>query len=294
MSFQVRLAETLFPGEPGIYRFYSAENELIYVGKAKNLRRRLAQYANAKRRKAHAKMKKILKDAHRVEFEVCANEFEALGLETRWIQKHRPKWNVVGAFYFLYPLLGLRIHEGHLYLCYTTSPSQFPKFSFHGAYRSRRKTKDAYFALLELLTLIGHRMSKPQLRKEQMETPSNKIGYVSGFRQVPAEWMAQLENFLNGTSFSAIEELSVLLLDRPAATLNSSETQGQLREMRKFWRHEIQALKRACLHSKWKEYPVAQKDRDLIFIALKSKGEFNFDEREECIIIEDLRTKATA
>ena len=57
------------PSAPGIYRVFDAAGELIYVGKAKNLRRRLSQYRNAKRRKKHLKMREVVKEADRIEIE---------------------------------------------------------------------------------------------------------------------------------------------------------------------------------------------------------------------------------
>src|SRR3712207_3474100 len=84
------------PTSPGIYKVYDQKSNFIYVGKAKNLRRRLSQYKNAKRRKKHRKMRKIIEHADRIEYEVCPSELEAELLETQLIQTHRPKWNIAG------------------------------------------------------------------------------------------------------------------------------------------------------------------------------------------------------
>src|SRR5690606_25512822 len=94
------------PNSAGVYRFYDDSNSVIYVGKAKNLRRRLSQYRNARRLKAHRRMNQIVREASRVEFEVCQNEKEALLLENRLIQELKPKWNISGAYSFLYPFIG--------------------------------------------------------------------------------------------------------------------------------------------------------------------------------------------
>lgn len=265
-------AHLALPAAPGIYRFYDEAGKLIYVGKAKNLRRRLAQYRNAKRLKAHAKMRKIVEDACRLEHETCESEFHALALETDWIQKHRPRWNVAGAFYFMYPLLGLKVDRGQLLVCYTTSPEAFPGFRMHGAFRSRRRTRDGFFALAELLRLIGHPMPKAALPAMQRKEKDGSRGYVYGFRQVPEEWHPKLDAFFAGESFAAVEELSLMLLERPTAVAKGKDTQEKLHEIRRFWRHEIQALRRAREHSNWSAYPVAQKDRDQLFIALQSRG----------------------
>src|SRR4051812_34525524 len=100
------------PTQPGVYRIFGEDGALIYVGKAKNLKRRLGQYRNAKRRKKHLKMRRIVADAGRIEFEVCPSELDACLLEAKLIQELRPRWNTAGAFYFLYPLVGIRRENG--------------------------------------------------------------------------------------------------------------------------------------------------------------------------------------
>src|SRR4051812_18544070 len=82
------------PNSPGVYRIYDDQGALIYVGKAKSLRRRLAQYRNTKRIKKHSKMRSIIRDSACVQWEVCASELEACLRENELIQAHRPKWNV--------------------------------------------------------------------------------------------------------------------------------------------------------------------------------------------------------
>ena len=88
------------PACPAVYRVYGSDGLLIYIGKAKNLRRRLGQYRNAKRRKKHFKMRQIVADAARIEFDLCPTDLEACLLEARLIQEHRPRWNTAGAFFF--------------------------------------------------------------------------------------------------------------------------------------------------------------------------------------------------
>jgi hypothetical protein len=254
------------PEGPGIYRFYNLASDLIYVGKAKNLRRRLGQYENAKRRKKHAKMRKIVAEAVRFETEICANEIEALKLENQWIRHHRPKWNVAGAFYFLYPMIGFSVEGEIVRFCYTTSPELFPNYHFHGAFRSRERTKDGFFAFMELLRFIGHPEPKAKANKQIRGT------YLYAFRRVPSEWSKHLESFFRGETFKAVEELALLLLERPTALAHSAKTQENLRTLRLFWRHEILKLRSACEKANWKEYPVRQRDRDLVFISSKDDG----------------------
>ncbi len=243
---------------------------MIYIGKAKNLRRRISQYRNAKRCKAHHKMRKIVSEATHFEFEICASETQALTLETQLIQQHRPKWNVAGAFFFLYPLIGIRFEADDVYFCYTTQPELFPAFQFHGAFRSRYRTREGFFSLIELVRLIGHSIPRNHLQKKGLLPALMKHQYVYGFRQIPKEWKLKLEAFLKGDSFEAIEALSLLLLENASATKNAKDTQDLLRAIRRFWRHEILSLKNARDRTHHSSYPVLQKERDLIFIQAKA------------------------
>jgi len=90
-KFGAEFLESL-PGSPGVYLVYDQEGELIYVGKAVNLKRRLSQYRNTIRRKKHRRMRGIVKEAARIEIQCAENHLDACLTETMLIQKHRPRW----------------------------------------------------------------------------------------------------------------------------------------------------------------------------------------------------------
>src|SRR6266699_3690557 len=106
-KFGAEFLESL-SSSPGVYLVYDQEDVLIYVGKAKNLKRRLSQYRNNLRRKKHRRMRGIVKEAARIEIQCAETHLEACLTETRLMQRHRPRWNIVGAYSFLYPLIGIR------------------------------------------------------------------------------------------------------------------------------------------------------------------------------------------
>src|SRR5215475_4417669 len=132
-KFGAEFVESL-PGCPGVYLVYDQLNELIYVGKAKNLKRRLSQYRNTLRRKKDRRMRGIVKEAARIETKCVETHLDACLTEVMLIQKHRPRWNVVGAYSFLYPLIGIRTANGNIEFCMTTSPdsvlNEQPGFEF--------------------------------------------------------------------------------------------------------------------------------------------------------------------
>ena len=144
------------PTEPGVYRLYDEGGTLLYVGKADNLRRRLAQYRTTGRRKKERKRRALVKAAARIIWEVCESGLDAALTEIRLIQTLRPPRNVTSAFSFLYPFVGIRVDEDETYFCFTTSPAAFPAFELHGAFRSREVTGEAFFSLMRLLHFVGH------------------------------------------------------------------------------------------------------------------------------------------
>jgi hypothetical protein len=84
---------------PGIYRFYDAEGTLLYIGKAKNLRRRVSSYfqsgASLPRRGAGPRHgARFLPRVHRLEVEAAGSELEALLSEARLIKRKKPSGNV--------------------------------------------------------------------------------------------------------------------------------------------------------------------------------------------------------
>ncbi|MEE9298424.1 MAG: DEDD exonuclease domain-containing protein [Acidimicrobiia bacterium] len=86
---KIRLTEAL-PRRPGVYFFRDRNDEIIYVGKAKNLRSRVRSYFYGDTRRSVATM---LRELDRVDHRVCATELEAEVTELRLIRAHRPRHN---------------------------------------------------------------------------------------------------------------------------------------------------------------------------------------------------------
>ena len=82
------------PTEPGCYLFYGAQGEVIYVGKAVNLRNRVRSYFNPTTWVASPKTGRLVRDIKRIEFVVRGNELEALIQEAELIKQHRPRYNI--------------------------------------------------------------------------------------------------------------------------------------------------------------------------------------------------------
>lgn len=80
------------PQQPGVYKYYSAENELIYVGKAKNLRKRISSYFN--KTQSSFKTHELVRRIHRIEFTIVNSEQDAFLLENSLIKEFQPRFNI--------------------------------------------------------------------------------------------------------------------------------------------------------------------------------------------------------
>ena len=81
------------PESPGCYKYYNAEDTVIYVGKAKKLRRRVSSYFQKEH--TDGKTRLLVRQIKRLEYLVVATEFEALLLENALIKEHQPKYNIL-------------------------------------------------------------------------------------------------------------------------------------------------------------------------------------------------------
>src|SRR5437016_4068711 len=266
LKFGAEFLESL-PGSPGVYLVYDQQEELIYVGKAKNLKRRLSQYRNTLRRKTHRRMRGIVKDAAHIEIHCVESDLDACLMEAVLIQEHRPRWNIVGAYSFLYPLIGIRSTNGNIEFCMTSTPDallkECPGFEFHGAFRSRRITGDAFFALMRLLKFVGH--VNPSNRRTRIP----RYSYIFSFRRLPSNWAGIWGGFYKGESAVAMEELILSLVETTGARCRPSKVQEHLDELKRFWRHEVLTLDKVRKATGYTEWPVPQEQGDLVFLSYK-------------------------
>jgi len=82
------------PDKPGVYKFFDETNTLIYVGKAKNIRKRVSNYFN-KLSHLDNKTRRLVSQIKNIEFTIVNTEFDALLLENSLIKSHQPKYNIL-------------------------------------------------------------------------------------------------------------------------------------------------------------------------------------------------------
>jgi excinuclease ABC subunit C len=124
----LQIAVRNLPHQPGIYQFFDAENTLIYVGKAKDLRKRVGSYF-LKTANHSGKTRSMVSQIANMKFTVVTTEWEAFLLENNFIKENQPKYNIL-----------LRDDKTYPYICITNEP--YPRI-----YSTRRivKSKGKYF-----------------------------------------------------------------------------------------------------------------------------------------------------
>ena len=115
------------PGKPGVYRMFNAEGDAIYVGKARNLRNRVSNYARGQGHNNRIAL--MISLTTNMEFVTTATEAEALLLEANLIKKLKPRFNVILRDDKSFPYVHLSAHD-------------FPRLAF---YRGSRKLPGRLF-----------------------------------------------------------------------------------------------------------------------------------------------------
>ncbi len=170
IKFDYKSLLPLLPNEPGIYKYYDESSEIIYVGKAKNLKNRISSYFY-NFDKTDKKTRKLIINIYRLEYTVVPTEYDALLLENTLIKEHQPKYNIL-----------LRDDKTYPYVCITNE--RFPRIITTRRIEDREKGKmygpyvnaKAMYALLDMFTsLFTIRTCKYNLSEENVKSKKFKI-----------------------------------------------------------------------------------------------------------------------
>jgi excinuclease ABC subunit C len=224
------------PGAPGVYRMLDVKGEVLYVGKARNLKKRVGSYFN--RRGLTAKVLAMTRAAESVEITVTNTESEALLLESNLIKSLHPRFNIQ-----------LRDDKSYPYI-FVSDKEAFPRLAFH---RGSRREPGRYFgpypsasAVRESLNLLQKifpvrqcentfflNRSRPCLQYQIKRCTAPCVGLID--RERYAEDVRHAILFLEGRSRTVIEET----VRRMEEASNHHEY-----ELAALYRDRIAALKR--------------------------------------------------
>ncbi len=157
------------PDSPGVYRYYNKEGVLIYVGKAKSLKKRVSSYFT-KQTQYNRKTEKLVSEIVKLEYTLANTEFDALLLENNLIKQNQPKYNIL-----------LKDDKTFPYLCILKE--RFPRIistrkyiAKQGEYFGPYSSVGAMNSVLELVRqLYSIRTCSLLLSKENIEEKKFKV-----------------------------------------------------------------------------------------------------------------------
>jgi excinuclease ABC subunit C len=203
-----KISDTL-PKQPGIYKFKDEEGGILYVGKAKDLKKRLSSYFGKRKGRAH-RTRTMVKNADHITFTMVETEADALLLENTLIKKYQPRYNVM-----------LKDGKSYSYIC--IKKERFPRVfitrrvikdgsTYFGPYTSKSRLK----IILELIkSLFPLRTCNFNLSEENIQAGKFKVcleyhiknclGPCEGLEDEDSynEKIEQVKNILKG-HFSAV------------------------------------------------------------------------------------------
>ncbi len=243
---------------PGVYRMLDAEDQVLYVGKAKNLRKRVGSYFT---RSLNRRIQLMVSQIARIEIAVTHTEAEALILENNLIKSLKPKYNVL-----------LRDDKSYPYI-YLSSDLTYPALSFRrgsrrgkgryfGPYPSAGATRDTLQLLQKLFPVrqceegFFRNRSRPCLQYQIKRCSGPCVDLVTP--QAYAEDVAHAEMFLEGKTTAVVDDL-VRRMERASLALEF--------EQAALYRDQIQTLRRI----QERQY-VSGERGDLDIVALAKRG----------------------
>lgn len=207
-QFDIKAFLKTLTRRPGIYKMLDAKGEVIYVGKAKNLKNRVSSYFRS--HSASPKQQAMVSKIAKLEVTVTHTEGEALLLESQQIKHHKPRYNIC-----------LRDDKSYPYI-YISTHQDFPRVSFH---RGAKKKQGKYFgpypsagAVKETLKLLqkifpvrqcedsyySHR-TRPCLQHQIERCTAPCVGLIG--KNHYAEDVQNTVLFLEGKSHQLIDQL---------------------------------------------------------------------------------------
>ena len=186
----IRIQIKTLPTDPGVYEYFDKNDTVIYVGKAKNLKRRVTSYFTKVNESAKTRI--LVKKIHRMEHIVVPTEVDALLLENNLIKKYRPRYNIL-----------LKDDKTYPWICIKKEP--FPRvFSTRKVIRDGSEYFGPYpnvktvYTLIELIRgLYPIRTCNYDLSKEKVQKQSYKVclEYHIGNCMAPCEAKVSEENY---------------------------------------------------------------------------------------------------
>lgn len=192
IAFDRAHVATALPPLPGVYRFYDESGEIIYVGKAKNLKKRVTSYfLNLKN--TNRKTQRLVSSIKNIQFTITENEYDALLLENSLIKEYQPRYNIALKDDKTYPFIC--IMKEPFPRVFTTRKINLRFAEYYGPYINVRMLGST----LELIKQLFHlRNCKLNLTEKNIQKKKFKVclEYHVGNCKGPCEALQTEEDYM--------------------------------------------------------------------------------------------------
>jgi len=209
ISPSLKIELSTMPSEPGVYQFFNKEDKIIYIGKAKNLKKRVSSYFQ--KNIGSRKTKNLIKNISEIKHIVVSSESDALLLENSLIKKYQPKYNILLRDDKTYPWIVIKNESFPRVL--TTRRVEKDGSEYFGPftnYKTVRTIMDIFSNLYSLRTCHYDLKEKNVLEKKYKVCLEYHIGNCLGGCEGHQEekdyniYISNIRDFLKGNLSSSI------------------------------------------------------------------------------------------
>ena len=264
------------PARPGVYYMLGKQGEILYVGKAKNLKLRLASYGRAKQDQVSRKVMRLVHFIHEIQWEIAESERAALLRENQLLRLHRPPYNVQNTTPESYCFIHLKRTGRQVSLKMSTQMEPDYEFTY-GAFKGRRSVQDGFRSLLRLLWAahaeVPMRFQFPAVLLREKFLPAYTLNLPEAMdERTVGRWMSGLKRFLKGTSQTLLTQLTEeLLLKESIPPFMYAVVQEDLESANLLFErgpHRNQKIRRRCqIQNNW----ISQNELDDFLVILREK-----------------------